>query len=182
MKQTCPTSKRRQRGGSIVEVALMAPWIFFLFVGIFDFGFYAYAAICTQNAARVVALSAAQTATASVGSCGAALGELTMLPNIGANPPGTKCSVVATTPSVTQSVPVNVCVGALNGKTGTAVCGLAADKCTDSIASGATDNQSTNTCQLAVVTYQSIPLVPIPGIMMGQFTLSRAAEEKQTTP
>ncbi len=54
MKQTCPTSKRRQRGGSLVEVALLAPWIFFLFVGIFDFGFYAYAAICTQNAARIM--------------------------------------------------------------------------------------------------------------------------------
>src|SRR3984957_15436190 len=113
--------KRREAGSSIVEVALLAPWIFFLFVGIFDFGFYAYAAICTQNAARVVALSAAHTATAWVGPCGVALGELPLPPNIGANPGGSKFSVVATTPAVTQSVPVNVCVGALNGKTSTAV-------------------------------------------------------------
>ena len=70
----------------------------------------------------------------------------------------------------------------LNGQTATAVCGLAADKCTDSVASGASDNTVSNTCQFAVVTYQSVPLVPIPGIMMGQFTLSRVAEEKQTTP
>ena len=29
----------------MVEVALLSPWIFFLFVGIFDFGFYAFAVI-----------------------------------------------------------------------------------------------------------------------------------------
>ena len=54
-----------QSGSSIIEVALLSPWIFFLFVGIFDFGFYAYAAICTQNAARAVALAAAQPVTGS---------------------------------------------------------------------------------------------------------------------
>ena len=31
--------KKREAGNAMVEVALMAPWIFFLFVGIFDFGF-----------------------------------------------------------------------------------------------------------------------------------------------
>ncbi|HEY3376701.1 MAG TPA: TadE family protein, partial [Armatimonadota bacterium] len=50
-----------RRGQAMVEVTLMAPWIVFLFIGIFDFGFYAYAAICTQNAARAVALASAQT-------------------------------------------------------------------------------------------------------------------------
>lgn len=45
-----------RRGHSVIEVALMAPWIFFLFVGIFDFGFYAYALICVENAARVAVM------------------------------------------------------------------------------------------------------------------------------
>ncbi len=71
---------RRQRGQAAVEVALMAPWIFFLFVGIFDLGFYCYAAICTQNAARAVAIAYASGGFSS--SCNAALGELNMLPNV----------------------------------------------------------------------------------------------------
>lgn len=48
--------RRRNRGNAIVEVALMLPWIFLLFIAVFDFGFYAYAAISVENAARVVAL------------------------------------------------------------------------------------------------------------------------------
>ena len=48
--------KRADRGNAVVEVALMAPWIFFLFLAIFDFGFYAYSAISVENAARVAAL------------------------------------------------------------------------------------------------------------------------------
>ena len=59
MKQTSTKHKQRERGGSIVEVALLAPWIFFLFVGIFDLGFYAYGIICTQNAARAAATQTA---------------------------------------------------------------------------------------------------------------------------
>ena len=61
--------RKGSRGSSVVEVALMAPWIFFLFVGVFDCGFYAFALIGTQNAARQAALSAAQGATAAVTPC-----------------------------------------------------------------------------------------------------------------
>ena len=43
-------------GGAAVEVALMSPWLFLLFIAVFDFGFYGYAAITTANAARVAAL------------------------------------------------------------------------------------------------------------------------------
>jgi Flp pilus assembly protein TadG len=45
----------RRAGNSIVEFSLMAPWILFLFAGAFDWGFYAYALISVQNAARVAA-------------------------------------------------------------------------------------------------------------------------------
>ena len=169
--------KKNQSGSSIVEVALLSPWIFFLFVGILDFGFYAYAAICTQNAARAVALAAAQTATASVTPCGAALGEMRMLPNVGYNPAATKCSVVAGAPAVSQTTPVNVCIAPLTS-TATSPCNLpgAAIMCADC------EPSSPASAQFAVVTYQTIPLVPIPGILTGQMTLSRGAEERQTTP
>lgn len=181
MMQTSIKRKRREQGGSIVEVALLAPWIFFLFVGIFDFGFYAYAAICTQNAARAVALSQAQTATATVSPCSAALGELTMLPNIGYAPASSLCNAVTGLPAVTTAVPVNVCVQTLNS-TAVSVCGLPAAKCADCDYAYTSATTPAATSQLAVVTYQSIPLVPIPGILMGQLTLSRRAEERQTTP
>ena len=51
--------RKLQKGSALVEMAFMMPWIAFLFVGIFDFGFYSYAAIATQNAARAVALQSA---------------------------------------------------------------------------------------------------------------------------
>ena len=86
MMTTSIKRKRRESGQSIVESALLVPWIFFLFVGVFDLGLYAYGAICTQNAARAAAIQTA----ASVGSfyqsdnlaCTAVLNELSLMPNV----------------------------------------------------------------------------------------------------
>ena len=74
--------KKGQSGSSIVEVALLSPWIFFLFVGIFDFGFYAYAAICTQNAARAAAFWPRHDRRRALppDPCSAAAQEMRMLP------------------------------------------------------------------------------------------------------
>lgn len=91
---------KRQRGNAVVEVALMAPWIFFLFVGVYDCGFYSFALISTQNAARQAALSAAQASTATVTPCQAALGELNLLLNT-----PTSCTTAA---GVSNSAPVGV--------------------------------------------------------------------------
>ncbi len=44
--------QRRRSGNSIIELTFMMPWLVFLFVGVFDFGFYAYALIAVQNAAQ----------------------------------------------------------------------------------------------------------------------------------
>lgn len=72
-------------GHAAIEVALMSPWILLLFIAIFDFGFYAYAAICTQNAARIAVLATAG-APGTAGSqpigCSHALEEMRMLPNV----------------------------------------------------------------------------------------------------
>jgi len=47
-------------------MALLLPWYFFLFVGTFDWGFYAHALISTEAAARTAVLYTSQSsATAS---------------------------------------------------------------------------------------------------------------------
>jgi len=46
-----------RRGHAVVEVVLLAPWIYFLFVGTLDMGFFTHALISTQNAARAAAAS-----------------------------------------------------------------------------------------------------------------------------
>src|SRR5262245_6217931 len=87
-----PSRHRERRGNAgrgghaVIEMALLSPWIFFLFVGVLDLGFYGYAAVSTQNAARAAALYASSsqaTAADSVGACQKALGELRMMPNVG---------------------------------------------------------------------------------------------------
>jgi Flp pilus assembly protein TadG len=81
------TLKKKQRGTSIIEFALLMPWYFFLVVGAFDLGFYMYALIATQNAARVGALYCSSSTTAAADSgnaCSYALDQLRGLPNVGA--------------------------------------------------------------------------------------------------
>lgn len=140
-----------ERGNAVIEAALLAPWIFFLFLGIFDTGFYCYSAICTQNAARAVALAAAQPSTpATPQSCTVALNELNMLPNVN----GGNCT----------SLPVQVSVNTLTGSA-----------CPDAGAGSAASNLAVPYCVRSVVTYQTIPLLPIPGLQRGQITLTRTA-------
>jgi Flp pilus assembly protein TadG len=80
-----------REGHAIVELALMCPWILLLLMGLFDFGFYAYAAISTQNAARAAVLATAG-APASAGSqataCVYARDELRYMTNYSALPAG----------------------------------------------------------------------------------------------
>jgi Flp pilus assembly protein TadG len=136
-----------QRGHAIIEVSLMAPWIFFLFMGTLDFGFYAYAAVATENAARAaVERTAIDTNTAADANlaCTYALGEMQWLINM-RNP------VVTTCPSAIDSThPLAVTAAQVNG------------------VDGAQASQVT-------VTYQTIPMFPIPGVT-GQYTLSRTAQ------
>ena len=69
----------------MVELALLLPWYLFLFVGAFDWGFYAYALISVESAARVAALytsSQAGLAGNSAAACRYALEELRPAPGI----------------------------------------------------------------------------------------------------
>ena len=48
--------RRRNHGSSVVEFAFLTPWFVFLFVGILDMGYYNYALITAQSAARTAVL------------------------------------------------------------------------------------------------------------------------------
>ena len=155
--------KRRERGGALVEIALLSPWIFFLFVGVLDVGFYTYGAICTQNAARAAAI---QTATAPGAfyqsdtlACTASLRELNLLPNVVSVNSCGALPVVVTRRTLCDSAQVSYVTCDAPG-------------CAD-----CTTNPKSASSQVAVQ-YQSIPLVPIPGILTGRLTITRIAESR----
>jgi Flp pilus assembly protein TadG len=80
--------KSHQRGNGLVEFVLVAPWFFFLFVGVTQAGFAIYGLIAVQNAARVAALHLAANpvaATDQAGACSLVIQELKGLPNIGSS-------------------------------------------------------------------------------------------------
>lgn len=65
---------------------MFLPWMVFLFIGAFDWGYYAHALISTENAARVAgnyASTSSTTATDTTNVCLFALEELRIVPNIG---------------------------------------------------------------------------------------------------
>jgi Flp pilus assembly protein TadG len=148
---------RNKKGSAVVEAALMMPWLAFLFVGVLDFGFYSYAAICTQNAARAAAMLTShdtKSQTAAL-ACQAALGELQILPNM---------SGVSTC----TALPTIVAIKKLCAS------GSADPTCNGSPCADCDQDRFAQSVQVSV-TYQTIPLVPIPGLT-GQVTLTRIAE------
>ena len=159
----------RERGQAVLEVTLMAPWIFFLFVGILDAGFYSYAAICTQNAARAAAIQTAAAPNKQTDpiACSAALNELNLIPNV----------VGLTSPGGCAAPPVQVVRTTLCGAStpSTIVCTARPtqpDTCADC-------QQNPNAASSRVaVTYQSTFFVSIPGILTNQLNLTRVVESR----
>jgi len=161
--------KRSESGNSIVEMALLAPWVFFLFVGVFDLGFYAYGIICTQNAARAAATQTASSVgvqSASI-ACTAAWNELRGMPNVaGLTQDCSQLPVVVTQRTLcdrTKVQPSTLAASCISGSQ-CADCGSSADP-----------NSHSASSQVSVQ-YQSIPLVPIPGILTGRLTITRIME------
>ena len=161
--------KRSESGNSIVEMALLAPWVFFLFVGVFDLGFYAYGIICTQNAARAAATQTASSVgvqSASI-ACTAAWNELRGMPNVaGLTQDCSQLPVVVTQRTLSDRTKVQPSTLAASCVSGSqcADCGSSADP-----------NSHSASSQVSVQ-YQSIPLVPIPGILTGRLTITRIME------
>lgn len=135
--------KNRRRGSAMLELVLIGPWIFFLFIGVLDWGFYSYSLICLQSAARTAALYTS-TNTGTIDDSGTAcllvLAEMKSLPNV-----GNSC---ATNPLVTAT--------AITGPDNGAATSVA-------------------------VTYTSISLIPIPGILRQQFTITRVVKMRLRT-
>jgi Flp pilus assembly protein TadG len=90
---------KRSRGQALVELAIVAPWIFFLFMYVVDTGICMVAAISVQNAARAAALYYASTSGATFNkACSVVTNQLQSLPNAPAN-----CSSASLQLSVTTS-------------------------------------------------------------------------------
>ncbi len=132
--------RKNSRGGAMLELVLFAPWIFFLFVGALDWGFYSYALISVENAARVAALytsTGTGTQTDQSTACDIVKAELQALPNIGASFAG-QCGAAPLTVTA---------VSADSGK-----------------------------ASRVTVTYRTVRLIPIPGLLGSQFTFSRSVQ------
>jgi Flp pilus assembly protein TadG len=143
-----PLSPRKgRRGGAVLELVFFAPWLFFLSVGALDWGFYSYALISMESAARVAAMytsSSSGTAADSGNACTYALGEMKSLPNIG------------TTVTSCGASPLVVTATSTTGSDG-------------------------NPASLVSVTYTSLAMIPIPGLLTGQFTVTRTVKMRIRT-
>ena len=142
-------SGRNRRGSNIIEFSLLMPWYVFLFVGTFNYGFFAYSLIAAQSAAREAAVYCAansSTAADSTTACGYVLDQLRNLPNVGSGL--TTCG----TSSVTAAAPVAVTA--------------------TSVSTGADGNPATS----VTVTYLTPQFVPIPGIFPGQLTITQTVQ------
>ncbi len=133
-----------RKGHSVIEVALMLPWLFFLFVGIADFGFYAHALISTENAARAAAITAGRYSSANLGpaqtaACLSVFNELQAMPNASSLPAG--CGALPLLVSTSQFTDAD-------GNLGVQV----------------------------QVSYQPIPMIPVPGLLPQQLTMTRTVQ------
>jgi Flp pilus assembly protein TadG len=91
--------KDRNRGSAVIEMALIAPWFLFLFIGVVDVGFYCYDLIAVENATRVAAeytSSGKDLAGDQSGACRKVRDELASLPNIPATCDSLPLQVTAT--------------------------------------------------------------------------------------
>ena len=152
--------RRSESGQAVVEMALLAPWIFFLFIGVFDLGFYLFAASSTQSAARIAAIQTASnpglsTSLLQTMACNAAMLELIRVPN-------------THTISGCSAAPLTVTQQTLTNATTPACADCAVD--------------TTAVSSLVTVTYQSGLFVPIPGLLTTQLNLTRTSETRMVIP
>jgi Flp pilus assembly protein TadG len=135
-------SSRKTRGAAMMELAFLSPWIIFLFVGLFDWGFYAYSLITLENATRSAASWNANhnQPTNATDACTIATSEMQSLVNMGG---------------------VTTCTGSPVSVSATQVTGP--------------DNDP---AAMVAVTYTTPRLIPIPGILGNQFTITRTVTIK----
>ncbi|HTQ53709.1 MAG TPA: TadE/TadG family type IV pilus assembly protein [Bryobacteraceae bacterium] len=134
------------RGQAVVEVTLLLPWMVFAFIAAFNFGIFAYSLISTQNAARTGAIYASQ--SLSVAQSGSIVSQVCpyVLGELG-DAPGVGAGVTTCTSS-----PVTVSVTPHTPGSG-----------------------NINTVQVSV-TYNTMHLIPLPGLMAGSLAIRRSVE------
>lgn len=136
----------------MVEAALLSPWIFFVFMGLLDFGFYAFALITTESAARAGAMYASQTigsAGNGDGVCFPVVEEMRTLPNVSTT---ATCSCTAG----------NCTAGPITIQTRSVVDA----NCPEGVVGAR--------CAIVMVRYTTVPMIPIP-FLRGQLTVQRVA-------
>ena len=127
----------------MLELALLSPWIIFLFIGVFDSGFYAYSLITLETATRSAAAfnSNALAPSDSAKACEIVRAEMQTLINMasvtacGGSNPISVTSAPVVGPDAEQAVQVSV-------------------------------------------TYTTPQLIPIPGVLASQFTITRVVTMK----
>jgi Flp pilus assembly protein TadG len=84
MSRSAARLRGNRRGQALVEATLLVPMIFFLFLGMTNFGFFIHAFISVGNAARVAAQFTAQTGFEgnSIAACEVARRELRSMSNV----------------------------------------------------------------------------------------------------
>ena len=136
--------RKRERGGAMLEMVMISPWIFLLFIGALDWGFYASALVSLEAGIRSAVLytstksSIAMDSTATTKACELVLNEVRKLPNVGSS-----VTCPSTNPAVTHTY----------------------------LASGPGGAPASRVS----VTYTSISLIPIPGLLKKQFVVNRSA-------
>jgi len=140
------SSRNRPSGQAVIEVTLLVPWIVFAFIAAFNFGIFAYALISTQSAARSSAMYAAQSLT--VAQSGSIVTQVCpyALGELG-DAPGVGAGVTTCTAS-----PVTVAVTARIPGAG-----------------------NMDTVRVSV-TYNTMQLIPLPGLMAGSLAITRTVE------
>jgi Flp pilus assembly protein TadG len=140
----------RRHGGAVIEASLLLPWLFFLFVGAIDLGFYTYGLVTVENAARSAAIWASQSTTNATNSAAACanyvMPALALLGNV---PSSASCN--SSSLAVTTASPVALTLTSPTPLDGS---GVSAVRVT--------------------VWYQTPPLPVIPGILPGRTILKRA--------
>src|SRR5262249_32014873 len=137
MSLTC--EKKSARGGAMLELAFLSPWILLLFIGVLDWGFYAYSLISLQAALRSAAVNARLStgnATDADAACTIVRGEMKNLPNVRSL---TSCG----------ATPLTVTASLITGP------------------------DSSDAAKVTVI-YQTPSLIPIPGMLAKQFTITRS--------
>jgi len=99
-------SRANQRGQSVIEVALLLPWLVYGFIGAFDLGVYSYSLISAESAARVVGMYASSSTAVAENptlACTYALAELKDSPGVGSTSSCSAGSVVTVSTSYLAS-------------------------------------------------------------------------------